>query len=97
MENRVEVQQFCVAEELLANKRFQEALQILNKCHLDSLSEFNKAYFCLLMAEIKLYLGDFDQSDTISQAVEFFRYNNDFVIFKPPVTVSGALPPPAVS
>ena len=60
MENRVEVQQFCVAEELIKAKSWSDALGMLNSINVDTLLPAERAYYQLLYSESKLYLGDYD-------------------------------------
>ncbi|MCX6826614.1 MAG: tetratricopeptide repeat protein, partial [candidate division Zixibacteria bacterium] len=77
MKQPAALQKFCIIEEFLKSKRFSDALEQLNKIDSSSFSPSDKAYYSILVAEAKLFLGDYNLSDILLPTIEFYKYSND--------------------
>lgn len=64
------------AEKLLQDKRFPEALSWLKDIDRSSLKGEDHGYYCILLTEAGLKVGDYSE-DCIDEAIEIFRFSND--------------------
>lgn len=64
-------------EQLLADKKYSEALALLESIDASALEGVEYGRFCLLLAEAKMYLDDYGMGTVIDDAIEIFRCEAD--------------------
>lgn len=69
-------QTFQQVESLLHDKKFPEALHLLKSCDHTSLTGEDYGYFCILLTEAGLKVGEYFES-YIDEAIEIFRFSSD--------------------
>ena len=74
-------QQLLSIEELIKGDKFAEALHQLRQMECSQLAAEEAALHGLLLAETKLWLGDYDVADILNRAVRFYRNRTDNDLF----------------
>ncbi len=64
-------------EELIRNRRFEEALSELGGIDIESISPDAEAFYKILLAETNLYLGNYKIENIIDDAISFYRGSAD--------------------
>ncbi|PKK83607.1 MAG: hypothetical protein CVT49_07575 [candidate division Zixibacteria bacterium HGW-Zixibacteria-1] len=68
-------------EELFGNAKFSEALGILRKIDVSSLTETEYSYYCLLLSQAILSVGDNKVDEYIQKALSFYKLSNDDILY----------------
>jgi transcriptional regulator with PAS, ATPase and Fis domain len=64
-------------EELIRNRRFEEALVGLGEIDSESVSPDEKAFFGLLLVEASLYTGNYEVGDILEKTIHFYKSGPD--------------------
>lgn len=65
-----------VAERLIADRRYREALLELESVDLSQISDGDYGVYCLLLSQAKLFLGDYRELP-IDEAIDIYRHSAD--------------------
>ena len=74
---KVTSQKIALIEELVRNKEFSKAHSELEKIESKSLSDESVAHYYILLAETKIWMGDYDVNEILNRAIQFYKDSPD--------------------
>ncbi|MCP4568688.1 MAG: AAA domain-containing protein [FCB group bacterium] len=66
-----------IADELLGQKKFNETISKLGEIDVNSISPDEKAFYCLLIVETNMYIGNYNFRDELNHALKYYKYSRD--------------------
>jgi DNA-binding NtrC family response regulator len=74
-------QKLLLVDELIQKKEFKKALDTLDGLNSSGFDDEYRAFYFLLLSEVKIWLGDYNIEPALAEAVEFYRNSSNNELF----------------